>query len=113
MKIVYCGFDLFKDCLTELVEAGHEILAVYSFPTDNKHDFHDYVLKCAQKHKVKFVIGPVTEDDLNKFADDGCDAIISAGYAYKIPACERINARHIPRLALAHRSKRILQPWPL
>lgn len=93
MKIVYCGFDLFKDCLSTLIEGGHEILAIYSFPTDNKHDFHDYVAKTAEKHKIKFIIGPVREDDLEKFAEDGCDLILSAGYAYKIPACEKIPYR--------------------
>lgn len=93
MKIVYCGFDLFKDCLNGLIEDGHEILAIYSFPTDNKHDFHDYVAKTAEKHKIRFMIGPVRKDDLERFAEDGCDLILSAGYAYKIPACEKIPYR--------------------
>ncbi len=93
MKIVYCGFDLFKDCLDSLIEAGHIIMAVYSFPTDNKHDFHELVARTASANGIKFTVGPLQKSELEKFADDGCDIILSAGYAYKIPACDRIPYR--------------------
>ena len=93
MKIVYCGFDIFKDCLSSLINAGHEILAIYSFPTDNKHDFHKEVLRIASKNKIKFIVGPINENDLNAFAREGCEMILSAGFAYKIPQCKKIPYR--------------------
>lgn len=85
MKIVYFGYDLFADCLERLPALGVEVMAVYSFPSDGVCDFHDRVQAFARERGIPFRVGPVTGEALNALADAGCEMMVSAGYAYRIP----------------------------
>ncbi|MBR7185422.1 MAG: hypothetical protein IKD37_07430 [Clostridia bacterium] len=85
MKLVYCGYDLFADCLEALPALGGEVMAIYTFPSDGVCDFHDRVSAFALSHGIPCTVGPITADDLARFSTQGCRWLISAGYAYRIP----------------------------
>lgn len=88
IKIVYCGYDLFADCLEMIPALGVEVMAIYTFPSDGVTDFHDRVRAFAQVHNIPFTVGRVSEVELDTFAARGCDYLVSAGYAYRIPVRE-------------------------
>lgn len=88
MKIVYFGYDLFADCLERLPDLGVEVMAVYSFPSDGVCDFHDRVQAFAHRQGIPFHVGSVTGVELNSLAAAGCEMMVSAGYAYRIPVEE-------------------------
>lgn len=85
MKIVYFGYDLFADCLESLPALGIEIMAIYTFPSDGVCDFNDRVTAFAAAHQIPCTVGRVTAAALDTLADQGCDLMVSAGYAYRIP----------------------------
>lgn len=85
MKIVYFGYDLFADCLERLPTLGVEVMAVYSFPSDGVCDFHDRIRNFARERGIPFHVGSVTGEELNALAAAGCELMVSAGYAYRIP----------------------------
>lgn len=110
MKIVYFGYDLFADCLERLPDLGVEVMAIYSFPSDGVCDFHDRVQAFALRWGIPFHVGPVTGVELNALAAAGCEMMVSAGYAYRIPV-EQTNLRGInlhPALLPLGRG-----PWPM
>ena len=88
MKIVYFGYDLFADCLEMLPSLGVEVMAIYSFPSDGVCDFHDRVRSFAERRGIPFTVNRVTEQALERLADEGCTLMVSAGYAYRIPMRE-------------------------
>ena len=110
MKIVYFGYDLFADCLERLPDLGVEVMAIYSFPSDGVCDFHHRVRAFAREREIPFHMGPVTGAELNALTAAGCEMMVSAGYAYRIPV-EQTNLRGInlhPALLPVGRG-----PWPM
>lgn len=85
-RFVYFGFDIFAPCLERLINDGHELVHLYSFFTDNKHDFNQRVINLAVSQGAPVSFHPPREKELKALYDDGCELFISAGYAYKIPA---------------------------
>lgn len=85
MKIVYFGYDLFASCLESLPALGVEIMAIYTFPSDGVCDFNDRITAFAAAHSIPCTVGRAAEADLDALAARGCDLMVSAGYAYRIP----------------------------
>jgi methionyl-tRNA formyltransferase len=90
MKIAYCGYDFFKDCLKQLIDDGHEILEIFSFPTDNKYDFNDFIFSFANSIKAPIRLSGITQEDVERLSKAGCEMILSAAYPYKIPLSDKI-----------------------
>ncbi len=90
MKIVYFGFDLFADCFKRLLENPEaEVMALYTFPTDNKFEFNRQVIETARQHNIPVHTEKITPEALNEYFDMGCDFTLSAGYIHKIPILDR------------------------
>lgn len=85
MKIAYCGFDFFHTCLRYLLQAGHEVHRVYSFPCDGHFNFNTYVKEMARNRRIPFSVKPVSAADIQALEQQGVELLISAGYQYKIP----------------------------
>lgn len=85
MKIVYFGYDLFADCLESLPALGVEVMAIYTFPSDGVCDFNDRVRAFAKTHHIPCTVGRAAAEELDMLAAHGCDFMVSAGYAYRIP----------------------------
>lgn len=90
MRIVYFGFDLFADCFRAVVNTkGVEVMALYTFPTDNEFEFNREVVEVAREHNIPVHYEKITPEALEEYFDNGCDFILSAGYIYKIPILNR------------------------
>jgi len=85
MKIAYCGFDFFHSCLRYLLEAGHEVQRIYSFPCDGRFNFNTYVKEMARNRGIPFSLKPVNDNDIRAMEKQGVELLLTAGYQYKIP----------------------------
>ena len=90
MRIVYFGFDLFADCFRAVVNTkGVEVMALYTFHTDNEFEFNREVVAIAKAHNIPVHYEKITKEALENYFDNGCDFTLSAGYIHKIPILDR------------------------
>jgi len=111
MRVAYCGYDFFYTCLEEILRDGHELVELFTWPTDNAYDFNDEVLRIAQKEKARITFSPINELDLERLRKLAVDLLICAAYPYKVPAWEgfvRYAINVHPSLLPEGRG-----PWPL
>lgn len=90
MKIAYIGIDLFFPALKELEKQGCEILKIFSCKTDNITEFNIEILAYAEKNKIPYTLQRITKEDISELVRVGCEAIICAGYYYRIPVSDEI-----------------------
>ena len=98
MKFAFCGYDFFSSCLRSLLQEGHTLLKLFSFPICHRYDFDDTVIKTAMNCKVPIQQSRFTAEDMKWLAENGCEAIISAAYVYKIPE----HATYVPFAVNVH-----------
>jgi methionyl-tRNA formyltransferase len=85
MKIAYCGYDFFHTCLRTLLDAGHEVHRIYSFPCDGRFNFNTYIREIARNRGIPFSVKPITAVDIQTLKQQGVELLLTAGYQYKIP----------------------------
>lgn len=109
MKIAYFGYDFFAACL-DVASENNEVIALYSYLTDDKYNFNRQIFSKAEKLKLAVNLHRPSLDDFNKLKNLGCELIVSAGYPYRIYAEESgIKGINIhPSLLPEGRG-----PWPL
>lgn len=90
MKIAYIGFDVLYDALWTLHQLKCEIMEIFTCEVDNEFEFNSQVIAFAKKFKTPYKISPITLDDINRLQKNGCEAIICAGYYYKIPTAHTL-----------------------
>lgn len=90
MKIVYFGFDLFADCFKKICEQKSiEVMAVYTFKTDNIFEFNSEIRVIAAAHNIPVFSDKITPEKLEEYFENGCELTVSAGYIHKIPILSR------------------------
>ncbi|MEJ0003136.1 MAG: hypothetical protein WDN30_05365 [Pararobbsia sp.] len=74
---------------------------------DNKTDFNTEIVDRAQKLRIPVTLSRIDEDDLRRLAALRCDALIVAGYEWRIPDWrEHLRyAANFPSLAVARRAR--------
>lgn len=90
MKIAYIGIDLFLPALEHLKKINCEIVEIFTCPTDNFTEFNTGIIAFAQKYSVPCKTERITTEDFDRLLNKGCEAVICAGYYYKIPVYESI-----------------------
>lgn len=85
MRIAYLGYDLLYPCLTALADSGCDIMEVFTFPTDDEFEFNRDVKGFAAALGVPCTQERITLADIHRLRDAGCEAIVCAGYLYKVP----------------------------
>lgn len=85
MKFCYFGFDILSPCLERLLADGHELVHLFTFSSEGQYEFNQRVLGLATAMNVAVSFGRPLQVDINALAENGCEAFISAAYAYKIP----------------------------
>ena len=90
MKIAYIGIDILYAAMEALLEAGCEILEVFTCETDNKTEFNRKVTKKAEELDIPCHFHKITKNDIKRLVKNGCEAIFCAGYYYKIPVSEEL-----------------------
>lgn len=84
MRIVYIGIDLLYPALPALAELC-ELEEIVTCQTDNVTEFNTSVCSFAKERKIPLKIGRVTAQDAERWEKHGCDAVICAGYYYRLP----------------------------
>ena len=92
MKFVFFGYDFSLGALARLVQDGHELLAVYTFPCDRQFSFNDRIKEFAKECGVEAIEGKITPEEIKSLIDQGCEAFIAFGYVYKIPPIDEKKA---------------------
>ena len=92
MKCVYFGYDFMIGCARRLLEDGHTLAGIFTFPCDNVFNFNGECLALAQQLNI-----PITQDkpqpaDIDFFINQGVECFISAGYPFKIPPIDPLRA---------------------
>ncbi len=95
MKFVYFGYDFMLPSIFRLLEDGHELMGVMSFECDNIFNFNQAAQRLAEAKNVPFILSPANEDHIKQFEDDGCELLLAAGYAFKIPEAVKAKAINI------------------
>ena len=111
MKIAYLGHDFFSDCLADLIQSGHEVLALYTNQSGSRHASNRRIIELSVVPNIPVHFGRFTAADVASLRARGCELLISAGYPHKIPveplgAMMAINIH--PTLLPVGRG-----PWPL
>lgn len=91
MKIAYCGFDLFFNCLQELHKTNHQIIKIFTVDTDGIYEFSDNVINLANENSIPWTKDRITQNDIKYLKEQGCELLISAGYHFKIPISDNVD----------------------
>ncbi len=85
MKIVFIGYDYTFDLASRLIEDGHEIIKIYTFPCDNVFAFNKQIQDFAHYHNIPITEEKITNENIEHDLARGAELFFSAGYPYKIP----------------------------
>jgi hypothetical protein len=82
IKIAYCGFDMYANCLRLLLESCKaEVIRIFCGARGSGE-----VQALARERTIPFSCHPVSEKDLKElFERQGCDYVVSACYTWKYP----------------------------
>jgi len=111
MKIAYCGYDFFSECLRTLLSRGDDVYRVFTFKCDNSFDYNQYITKICRQYSLPLSDRPIDQKILEQLQREGCELLITAGYRYKIPDLSATGIKGInlhPTLLPVGRG-----PWPL
>lgn len=85
MKFVFIGYDYSLDIAIRLMEEGHELTHIFTFPCDNIFSFNTQIADFAKMHNIPITEEKITVDDINTCLAQGVQLFLSVGYPYKIP----------------------------
>jgi len=85
MKFVYFGYDFAINTLKRLIEDGHELVGIFTFPCDNVFTFNNQIHQIAQKNNIPISQEKANQATINHWINRGCELFLAAGYPYKIP----------------------------
>jgi methionyl-tRNA formyltransferase len=85
MRFAFAGFDRCRGVFDAFIQADWEPVAMFTIPVDNRLDFNDEIVSRAEHHRLPIKISRIRQDDLHALREQRCDALVVAGYAWKIP----------------------------
>ena len=85
MKFVFFGYDQSLDIAAHLVDEGHELTQLFTFPCDNMFAFNTHTLAYSQHHNIPCTQEKITKAQINDLVQKGVTLFLSCGYPYKIP----------------------------
>lgn len=92
MKFVYFGYDFMIGCARRLLQDGHQLAGVFTFPCDNVFNFNTETLDLAQQLSIPATLEKPEKSGIDHFINDGVQCFLSAGYPFKIPAIDPLRA---------------------
>jgi len=85
MKFVFIGYDYSLDTAQSLIEDGHELIRLFTFPCDNVFSFNTQIKEFAAHYNIPITEKKITSQDINDCIADGAKLFLCSGYTYKIP----------------------------
>ncbi len=85
MKFCFIGYDHSVDIAMRLIQDGHELLKLFTFPCDNEFAYNTQIHELAKHKNVAITETPMTPEDIDDLIAQGCHLFLSAGYPSKIP----------------------------
>jgi len=85
LNIAYFGYDFFWPCLSKLIESGHNIQSVFTYLTDNRYNYNYHINRLADSNGIPVKYDRITNEDMIRLEQSGCDLLVSAAYPYRIP----------------------------
>ncbi len=85
MKIAYIGIDLFYPALEKLQDLGCEIMEIFTCEVDNICEFNLRICDFAERHNIPISKSRISQNDIKRLIDSGCEAAVCGGYYFKIP----------------------------
>ena len=85
MKFVYFGYDFMLGTVHRLLDDGHELAGIFSFPCDNVFNFNVETRALAKKLNVPLNLEKPVAADIENMKEKGAEIFLSAGYLFKIP----------------------------
>lgn len=115
MKLAVCAFDLFFPVIESILTSGHEICSAWTFECDNVYNFNRQCIALATKHRYPITVGPIRGVDLHLLQEQGVEALICAGYSYRVPVYEAPALRcvNVHGSLLPHGRGPWPQPWQI
>jgi len=95
MRTAYIGIDLLYPALPALEATGCEIIKIFTCETDNITEFNHKVRAFANSRSIPVQTGRITENDILKLEQEGCELILCAAYYYKVPISKKIRMVNI------------------
>lgn len=92
MKFVFFGYDFLYDTVTQLLEEGHEMLALFTFACDNVFNFNTRVLDLARAQGAMIFETKPTLVQIDDLTERGAEIFIAGGYPHKIPVPDEARA---------------------
>ena len=89
MKIAYVGIDLLHPVLLSALQEGCQVLRIFTCRTDNVTEFNTAVRQTAQTYNIPCTLDRLTEADLVRLEQEGCELLLCAGYYYRLPVSAR------------------------
>lgn len=85
MDICFFGYDYTLDIAARLLEDGHRICHIFTFPCDNQFAYNKQTHEFATYHRIPIAEEKVSKKDIERLIDNNCTLFLSCGYPYKIP----------------------------
>ncbi|WP_112664513.1 methionyl-tRNA formyltransferase [Microvirga flavescens] len=100
MRFAFAGIDFLGDVFLTLLDRGWQPLKLFSRPCDAVYDFNDVTISKAHSLNVPVQMSRILPSDLAQLREQGCEALIVAGYPWLITGWEG----HIPYAVNFHPS---------
>jgi len=92
LKFCFFGYDYTIDIAQRLIDDGHELLHIFSFPCDNRFSFNTELHNIAKYYNISVSETPAQQGDIEALIQEGCALFLSAGYPYKLPVLDEETA---------------------
>ena len=86
MRFAITATDRYLGVFQTLVERGWTPLKVFTTPVDGRLHHQAALLEYAQRLRLEVQISPLSGENLQQLAERGCEALVVASYAWRIPA---------------------------
>lgn len=89
MKIAFCGGGIFPQCFELVARSPHKVIKVFTKSYDNnEYNFAQSLTEYTTRHNIDVQYTRITAKNIEELKSQGCEAIISAGYSFRIPPWE-------------------------
>ncbi|GGK36694.1 methionyl-tRNA formyltransferase [Salinarimonas ramus] len=85
MRFAFAGIDFLADAFHGFVAQGWEPVKLFTRPCDGVHDVNVAIVGEAARRKLPIQMSRIRAADVAALKDLGCDALVVAGYPWRIP----------------------------